>query len=254
MTGDLQGKTALVTGGGSGIGRATAQAFARAGAQVVVADVDPQGGEETVELICGEGSRALFVRTDVTQAAQVEALMAQAVIAYGRLDCAFNNAGIGGTGASTAEYAEEDWDRLMAVNLKGVWLCLKCELRQMLRQGDGGAIVNNASVWGLAGLENAAAYTASKHGVVGLTKVAALENATAGIRVNAVCPGFTRTPLIEQLLIDRPQMEAKIMARQPIGRLGTPEEVAAAVVWLCSPASSLITGQALGVDGGLLAR
>ncbi|MSR84536.1 MAG: SDR family oxidoreductase [Candidatus Latescibacteria bacterium] len=253
MNAELQGKVALVTGAGSGIGRATAQAFALAGAQVVVADVDPKGGEKTVALIAGAGGQALFVQADVTQAAQVEALVGQAVSAYGGLDCAFNNAGIGGTGASTAEYTEEDWDRLMAVNLKGVWLCLKYELRQMLRQGRG-AIVNNASVWGIAGLENAAAYTASKHGVVGLTKVAALENATTTIRVNAVCPGFTRTPLIEQLLIDRPEMEAKIMARQPIGRLGTPEEVAAAAVWLCSPASSFVTGQALGVDGGLLAR
>lgn len=253
MTADLQGKVALVTGAGSGIGRATAQAFALAGARVVVADLAPQGGAETVELIAGAGGQALFVQTDVTQAAQVEALVGEAVKTYGGLDCAFNNAGIGGTGASTTDYAEEDWDRLIGVNLKGVWLCLKYELQQMLRQG-GGAIVNNASVWGVAGLENAAAYTASKHGVVGLTKVAALENATAGIRVNAVCPGFTRTPLIEQLLIDRPQMEAKITARQPIGRLGAPEEVAAAVIWLCSPAASLVTGQALGVDGGLLAR
>lgn len=253
MAADLQDKTALVTGAGSGIGRAAAQAFAQAGARVVVADLDLRGGAETVELIAGAGGQALFVQADVTQAAQVEALVGQAVSAYGGLDCAFNNAGIGGTGASTAEYAEADWDRLMAVNLKGVWLCLKYELRQMLGQG-GGTIVNNASVWGVAGLENAAAYTASKHGVVGLTKVAALENATTGIRVNAVCPGFTRTPLIEQLLIDRPQMEAKIMARQPIGRLGTPAEVAAAVLWLCSPASSFVTGQALGVDGGLLAR
>ncbi len=253
MTQELSGKTALVTGAGSGIGRAAALAYARAGAQVVVADVDPTGGEASAELIRGEGGRALCVQTDVTQAAEVEALVAAAVKAYGSLDCAFNNAGIGGTGASTAEYAEADWDRLLAVNLKGVWLCLKYELRQMLRQG-GGTIVNNASVWGVTGLENAPAYTASKHGVVGLTKVAALENATTGIRVNAVCPGFTRTPLIERLLIDRPQMEAKIMARQPIGRLGTPEEVAAAVVWLSSPASSFVTGQALGVDGGLLAR
>ena len=253
MSQDLLGKTALVTGASSGIGRVTAQAFAQAGARVVVADIDLRGGAETVALIAGSGGQALFVQTDVTQASQVEALVGRAVSAYGGLDCAFNNAGIGGTGASTAEYAEEDWDRLLAVNLKGVWLCLKYELRQMLRQG-GGAVVNNASVWGVAGLENAAAYTASKHGVVGLTKVAALENATTGIRVNAVCPGFTRTPLIEQLLIDRPQMEAQIMARQPIGRLGTPEEVAAAVIWLCSPASSFVTGQALGVDGGLLAR
>lgn len=253
MTQDLIGKTALVTGAGSGIGRAGAQAFALAGARVVVADLDPRGGAETVALIAGAGGQALFVQADVTQAAQVEALVGQAVSAYGGLDCAFNNAGIGGTGASTAEYTEEDWDRLMAVNLKGVWLCLKYELRQMLRQG-GGTIVNNASVWGVAGLENAPAYTASKHGVVGLTKVAALENATTGIRVNAVCPGFTHTPSTERLLVDRPQMKAKIAALQPIGRLGTPAEVAAAVLWLCSPASSFVTGQALGVDGGLLAR
>jgi NAD(P)-dependent dehydrogenase (short-subunit alcohol dehydrogenase family) len=253
MSADLQGKVALVTGAGSGIGRAAALAFAQAGAQVVVADLDPQGGAETVALIAGTGGESLFVHTDVTQAAQVEALIGQTVAAYGTLDCAFNNAGIGGTGASTDQYEEADWDRLLAVNLKGVWLCLKYELQQMRRQGRG-AIVNNASVWGLAALENAAAYTASKHGVVGLTKVAALENATTGIRVNAVCPGFTRTPLIEQLLIDRPQMEAKIMSRQPVGRLADPAEVAAAVVWLCSDAASFVIGQALGLDGGLLAR
>ena len=253
MTPELSGKVALVTGAGAGIGRATALAFASAGARVVVADVDREGGEETVGLIAAAGGEALFAATDVTQAAQVESLIGQAVRSYGQLDCAFNNAGIGGTGASTDQYAEEDWDRLMAVNLKGVWLCLKYELQQLRRQGRG-AIVNNASVWGLAGLENAIAYTASKHGVVGLTRVAALENATTGIRVNAVCPGFTRTPLIEQLLIDRPQMAEKIAARQPIGRLADPAEIAAAVLWLCSDASSFVTGQALGVDGGLLAR
>jgi len=249
----MTGKTALVTGGGSGIGRAAARAFAREGARVAVADVDENGGLQTARLIQEAGGQALFIRTDVSQAAQVEVLVRQTVDACGRLDWAFNNAGISGTGASTAECAEEDWDRLMAVNLKGVWLCMKYELRQMLKQGSG-AIVNNASVWGLAGLENAIAYAASKHGVVGLTRVAALECARSGIRVNAVCPGFTHTPLIDRVMADRPRFHEKVAALQPMGRLATPEEVAEAVVWLCSDAASFVTGHALSADGGLLAR
>ncbi|HEY7492479.1 MAG TPA: SDR family oxidoreductase [Candidatus Tectomicrobia bacterium] len=254
MPGRLSGKVALVTGGGSGIGQATALAFAREGARVVVADVIAAGGAETVTRIQQAGGEATFVKTDVSQATEVEALIAATVATYGRLDCAHNNAGIEGTQALTADYPEADWDRVIAVNLKGVWLCLKYELQQMQRQGQG-AIVNTASIAGLVGAHRIPAYVASKHGVVGLTKAAALEYAKAGIRVNAVCPGVIRTPMVERLFFSRhPRAEARLTAFEPIGRLGTPEEVAAAVVWLCSDATSFITGHTLAVDGGIVAQ
>jgi NAD(P)-dependent dehydrogenase (short-subunit alcohol dehydrogenase family) len=253
MAGQLEGKIALVTGGGSGIGRASALTFVREGAKVVVADIVTEGGEATVGMIRTAGGEATFVMVDVSKAAEVEALVNAVVEAYGRIDCAFNNAGVEGTGASTVDYTEEDWDRIVTINLKGVWLCMKYEIRQMLQQG-GGVIVNMASYLGLVGIENGSAYVASKHGVVGLTKTAALEYARSGIRVNAVCPGFTRTPLIERVLTSRPGAEAKFLAIEPVGRFGTPEEVAEAVVWLCSDRASFVTGHAMAVDGGCVAR
>jgi NAD(P)-dependent dehydrogenase (short-subunit alcohol dehydrogenase family) len=244
---------ALVTGAGSGIGRASALALARAGARVVASDIVTEGGEETVALLRAEGGEATFVAADVSRTADVDALVRQAVERFGRLDCAHNNAGVLGERALTGEGTESEWDRTLAINLKGVWLCMRAELREMVRQG-AGAIVNTASIAGLVGLANRPAYVASKHGVVGLTKAAALEYATAGIRINAVCPGYVRTPLLEPALAAIPELEAQITAMEPIGRLGSPEEVAQAVAWLCSDAASFITGAALPVDGGLVAR
>jgi NAD(P)-dependent dehydrogenase (short-subunit alcohol dehydrogenase family) len=249
----LDGKVALVTGAGSGIGRASALALARGGARVVACDLFTEAGEETVARIRAEGGEATFVAADVSQAADVETLIRQAVERYGRLDCAHNNAGVLGERAFTGDATESDWDRTLAVNLKGVWLCMRAEIGQMVLQ-DAGAIVNTASIAGLVGLANRPAYVASKHGVVGLTKAAALEYATVGIRVNAVCPGFVRTPLIEPTLAANPEVEAQITAMEPVGRLGLPEEVAEAVAWLCSDAASFVTGAALPVDGGLVAR
>ena len=247
----VAGKVALVTGGGSGIGRASALAFAREGAKVVVADVAVEGGAETVRLIQQRGGEATFIKTDVSQAADVEALVARAVQTYGRLDCAHNNAGIEGAAATTIDYAEDAWERVIAINLKGVWLCLKYEIPQMLKQG--GAIVNTASTAGLVGYRGGAAYVASKHGVVGLTKTAALEYAKAGVRVNAVCPGAIDTPMMGRITGHRPQRTERMAAAEPVGRMGQPEEIAEAVVWLCSAAASFVTGHAMAVDGGITA-
>ena len=252
MAGQLAGKATLVTGGGSGIGKASALAFAREGARVVVADVNAAGGEETVRLIQDTGGEAAFVRADVSQAGPVEAMVQHAVSVYGRLDCAFNNAGVSGGRGLIHEYSEDDWDRVTGINLKGVWLCMKYEIIQMLAQGSG-AIVNTASVMGLVGGSRSPAYGASKHGVVGLTRTAAVAYAQSGIRVNAVCPGYIRTPLIEQGALTDPGGEERIIARHPVGRLGTPEEVAETVVWLCSDAASFVTGHAMAVDGGYVA-
>ena len=253
MAGRVNGKVALVTGGGSGIGRATALTFTREGAKVVVADVVIAGGEETVQLIKAAGGEAVFVKTDVAHAAAVEAMVKKAVDTYGRLDCAFNNAGIEGVIQPTAEYGEEHWDRVLAINLKGVWLCMKYEIPPMLKQGSG-AIVNTASVAGLVGLPGFSAYVAAKHGVNGLTKTAALEYAKAGIRVNAVCPGAIRTPMFERGVRDNPGLEEQVRAMEPIGRMATPEEVGEAVVWLCSEAASFVTGLPMAVDGGWVAQ
>ena len=251
----FSGKVALVTGAASGIGRACAQLFAKEGASVVVSDVTLEGGQQTVRLIEEDGGEASFVETDVSKAAQVEALVGRAVEAYGRLDYAFNNAGVEGRMATnTADYPEEEWDRVIAINLKGVWLCMKNEIPQMLSQG-AGSIVNNSSVEGLVGLEGTSAYAASKHGVVGLTKTAALEYAQSGIRVNAVCPGLIRTPMVERYTKGDAETEAQWAAIfEPVGRMGSSEEVAEAVVWLCSEAASFVTGHAMAVDGGFLAR
>ena len=253
MAGSLDGKVALVTGSGSGIGRASALAFARAGATVVGADVVVDGGQETLRLIQAAGGQGLFLKTDVSRAAEVEALIKQTVTTYGRLDCAHNNAGVEGTFVSTTEYSEADWDRVLAINLKGVWLCLKYEIAQMLRQG-GGAIVNTASGAGLVGVVGLSAYVASKHGVVGLTKTAALEYAKAGVRVNAVCPGVIQTPMVERLTRSRPDLSEALVAAEPMGRTGKAEEIAEAAVWLCSDAASFVTGHAMSVDGGYVAQ
>ncbi len=253
MAGLVTGKVAIVTGGGSGIGRASALAFAREGAKVVVADVVVEGGEETVRLIQHNGGAAIFVKTNVSKAAEVEALVARAVLTYGRLDCAHNNAGIEGPGATTVDYAEESWERVLAINLTGVWLCMKYEIPQMLKQGSG-AIVNTASTAGLVGYPRGSAYVASKHGVVGLTKTAALEYAKSGIRVNAVCPGAIDTPMMGRITDHRPQRAARMAAAEPVGRMGQPAEIAEAVVWLCSEAASFVTGHAMAVDGGMTAQ
>ena len=253
MTKQFGGKVALVTGGSSGIGRATASAFAGEGANVVVADVLVEGGGETVRMIKEAGGEAIFVKTDVSKATEVEALIKKIVETYGRLDCAINNAGIEGTMAPTADCTEENWDRTININLKGVWLCMKYEIPQMLKQG-GGAIVNMASVAGLVGLQGLPAYCASKGGVVQLTRTAALEYAKAGIRVNAVCPGVIRTPMVDRLIAAQPEMEEALTAMEPVGRTGKPEEVAEAVVWLCSDSASFVTGHAMAVDGGFIAQ
>jgi NAD(P)-dependent dehydrogenase (short-subunit alcohol dehydrogenase family) len=253
MAGRLDGKIALVTGGGSGIGHATALVFAREGAKVVVADVLVEGGEATVSQINNGGGEAVFIKTDVSQDTEVEAMVQKAVATYGRLDCAFNNAGIAGAAARTADYTQKQWDRVISINLTGVWLCMKYEIAQMVKQG-GGAIVNTASVAGLVGFRHGPAYVAAKHGVVGLTKTAALEYAKANIRVNAVCPGVIQTPMFERGLQIDPRIADTMSAREPIGRLGKPEEIAEAVVWLCSEAASFVTGLPMAVDGGWVAQ
>lgn len=252
-TGLLKDRTAIVTGGGSGIGRASAIAFARAGARVVVVDLLDSTGEETAQMIRDIGGEATFVEADVSKNAEVSAMVDKAVGIYGELDCAHNNAGISGEIAPTALSTEENWDRTIDTNLKGVWLCMKYEIQSMLRHG-GGAIVNTASAVGLVGSAiGRPAYVASKHGVVGLTKAAALEYARENIRVNAVCPGIIRTEMVQADIDRNPELEARYMEREPVGRIGTPEEVAEAVVWLCSDASSFVTGHALAVDGGFVA-
>jgi len=246
---DLDGKVALVTGGGSGLGRASAIAFANEGASVVVADIDEAGGAATVEAVEAAGTEAVFLRTDVTQESQVEALVAGAVARFGRLDCALNNAGTTGPGAFTADYSVEDWNRTITLNLTSVFLCLRQEIPVMLA-GGGGTIVNMASGAGLMGFAGLPAYVASKHGVVGLTRAAALEYGAQGVRINAVCPGSTRTPMLEGFMGGDPKIEKMMTRSVPLGRLGRPEEIADAVVWLCSDASSFVVGHALAVDGG----
>ena len=247
----LSNKVAIVTGGSSGIGRASALAFAREGAKVAVVDITVAGGEETVALIKKAGGEAMFMKADVSQAAQVEAMVHRVVSTYGRLDCAHNNAGGTGNRFFTHEYSEKDWDDVINVNLKGVWLCLKYEIPQMLK-GGGGAIVNTSSTAGLLGFRKGAAYAASKHGVLGLTKAAAIEYASKGIRVNAICPGLVRTPPILKQMGTDPKNIERFTTFAPINRLGNPEEIAEAVVWLCSDAASFVTGHALVADGGLV--
>jgi NAD(P)-dependent dehydrogenase (short-subunit alcohol dehydrogenase family) len=252
----LQGRVALITGAAGGIGRSTALAFAAQGARLAVADIDLAGVEETAHLVTAQGGEALAFQVDVTQAAAVEGLVQRTVAAFGRLDMAHNNAGIAYASVAemkpTAEQDEALFDRIIGVNLKGVWLCMKAELPQMVAQG-GGAIVNTASVLGLVGGKGLAAYVASKHGVAGLTKTAALEYARYKIRVNAVCPGVVQTAMVEPILAE-PKYERGWLASQAIRRTADPAEIAAAVVWLCSDAASFVTGHLMAVDGGQLAQ
>jgi NAD(P)-dependent dehydrogenase (short-subunit alcohol dehydrogenase family) len=252
MTKELQGKVGLVTGGTSGIGRDTAILFAKSGAKVVVAGRRETEGKEVVDLIRASGGEALFVKTDVSQNVEVQSLVQKTVEKFGRLDVAFNNAGIEGNWIPIAEQSEEDWDRTIDINLKGVWLCLKYEIQQMLKQGGGGAIVNMSSVAGLIGSAGAATYCASKHGVMALTKTAALENALNGIRVNAVCPAVIETPMADRIF-GEPEVNKRMISLHPIGRLGKPMEIAEAVVWMLSDRASFMTGNSIVLDGGFLA-
>ena len=248
MAGQFEGKVALITGASSGIGRAAALAFVDQGAKVVIGDVAVGRGEETAGMIEQKGGDVIWVKTDVSQAAEVEAMVDKAVEAYGRLDFAFNNAGVL-RGGLIHEYTEENWDRVMGVNLKGIWLCMKYEIPVMLKQG-GGAIVNTSSSGGLVGLTGDPAYSASKHGVIGLTKSAALQYAKEGIRINAVCPGPTLSPPMQRLIERQPEMEAEMISHEPMGRWGDPAEIAATALWLCSDDASFVTGHAMSVDGG----
>jgi NAD(P)-dependent dehydrogenase (short-subunit alcohol dehydrogenase family) len=253
---EFEGKVALVTGGASGIGRATALAFAEKGAKVAVADVDFEGGDKTVQMIKDLGGEAFFVPTNVALSKDVKAAVDQTVETYGGLDFAVNNAGTEGTLATTVDYEEESFDRVIAINLKGVWLGMKYEIPKMLERG-GGAIVNTSSILGKVAFPTAPAYTASKHGVIGLTKVAALECATQNIRINAVCPGFIETPMVmDRGLVARenPEVMEQLINIEPVKRLGKSEEIAAAIVWLCSDAASFVTGHSMVVDGAYIAQ
>ena len=250
--GTFEGKVAVVTGGSSGIGRATALGLARAGARVVVSGRNQERGEETVGLITAGGGEALFVRAEVANAPEVEAMVRTAVTTYGRLDCAVNSAGVG-LFASIVDCPERKWQRVLDINLKGAWLCMKYEIPQILKAG-GGAIVNVSSITGVTGIANMSAYSASKHAIIGLTKTAALEYAKDDLRINAVCPGSMKTPMQDPVISGNPEAEAELGATHPIGRMGTAEEAAAAIVWLCSDAASFVTGHAMMVDGGYAAQ
>jgi NAD(P)-dependent dehydrogenase (short-subunit alcohol dehydrogenase family) len=249
---DLSGRVALVTGASSGIGRAVALAYAREAAKVLVSDINVDGGQETVRLIEAGGGEAFFARADVSNPADCEALAQAALEHFGRLDFACNNAGIGGEANLVADYPVEGWQKVIAINLSGAFYCMKYEIPAMLKSG-GGSIVNMASILGQVGFAGSAAYVSAKHGLVGLTKSAALEYAAEGIRVNVVGPAFIRTPLIAALE-DAPQTNAALVARHPIGRLGEPEEVAELVIWLSSDRASFVTGAFYAVDGGYLAQ
>lgn len=252
MASGLENKVALVTGGTSGIGRETAVLFARSGARIVVAGRREAEGNETIDMIRSAGGDGLFVQTDVSKASEVENLIQRSVEKFGRLDIAFNNAGTEGAWAPIVRQLEEDFDQTISVNLKSVWLCLKYEIRQMLKQHGSRAIVNMASITGLVGAAGAAAYSASKHGVIGLTKSAALETAKSGIRINAVSPAFVETPLSDRIF-RIPNVRKYLLGCHPIGRFGKASEVAEAVAWMCSDQASFMTGQTLVLDGGFLA-
>ena len=254
MSRKLEGKVIIVTGGSTGIGRAAAMRCGADGAAVVIADVNVAAGEATAQEIERAGGRACFIRTDVVDGAAVKSLVDETVRRYGRLDGAFNNAGIEGGFANTVKMTEEAFDRTIAVNLKGVWLCLKHQIDQFLAQGSGGAIVNTASVAGLVGTRGGIAYCASKHGVVGMTKCAALDFSKKRIRVNAVCPGIIQTPMLERMAAERGLGLDAYAAQEPVGRLGEPREIGDAVAWLLSDEASFVTGIALPVDGGWTAQ
>ncbi len=238
----FQNKIALVTGAGSGIGRASALEFAKEGAKVVVVDIDLKGGKETVHLIQKKGGEALFVRADISKSQETRKLIKKVIRTYGQLDFAHNNAGVGSFKASVSHCTEENWDRVHDINLKGVWLCMKYEIPYMLKRRQG-VIINTSSIFGMIGLKNHAAYVASKHGVTGLTKTAAMECAARKVRVNAICPGTIATPLVGRV-------SKELIAQHPLGRIGTAEEVAKAVIWLCSDDAAFITGHCLVIDGG----
>jgi NAD(P)-dependent dehydrogenase (short-subunit alcohol dehydrogenase family) len=245
---EWNGRVCLVTGAASGIGRAAAFAFAQAGARVVAADMNMEGGEETVAMLRSAGGDAIFRHVDVTREADVGALMNTAIAHFGRLDCAFNNVGITGPMAAVDDYAEDDWDRVLSVNLKSIWLCVKHEIRQMRKQGHG-AIVNSSSILGLRATRNFPAYVASKHGVIGLTRAAALECAGSGIRINAICPGYINTPMMGNAPSQQDPARER-PANDPAVCIGQPEQIARTVLWLCSDAASFIHGDAIVADGG----
>ena len=247
----FQDKVAIVTGGSFGIGRAAAIAFAERGAKVVIADWVEDN--ETLNAITSAGGDAIFVKCDVSSDESVRTMVDKTIAQYGRLDYAFNNAGVEGLSAPTYECTNENWDKTIAINLKGVWLCMKYEIPHMIKQGKG-AIVNNASIAGLVGFVNIPAYVASKHGILGLTKNAALEYAKSGIRVNAVCPGVIKTAMIDRFTGKDKVVEKQFESMEPVGRMGQPEEVAEAVIWLCSDAASFVTAHPMAVDGGWVAQ
>jgi NAD(P)-dependent dehydrogenase (short-subunit alcohol dehydrogenase family) len=254
VAGILDGKVALITGAGSGIGRATARVFAREGAKLVLADIVGDAAQDTLDIVKQAGGTGVCLKIDVARYADVEGAVARAVETYGRLDCAFNNAGIEGEAALTHKCSEENWHRVISINLTGVWYCMKAEIAQMLKQGDGGAIVNTSSVAGIVGSVGGPAYVASKHGVAGLARAAALEYGKHKIRINAVCPGPIRTPMLGRLMQITRGGEQSFARSEPLRRLGEPEEIGEAVAWLCSDRASYVTGLPMPVDGGFFAQ